>query len=40
MLKRLLLLLPVLLLAACSASPAKEAEQALDLSLPAGLSPS
>ena len=36
MLRRLLLLLPVLLLTACSASPAKEAAQALDLSLPAG----
>lgn len=36
MLKRLLLLLPVFLLAACSASPAKEVSQALDLSLPEG----
>ena len=36
MLKRLLLLLPVLLLASCSTSPAREASQALDLDLPAG----
>lgn len=36
MLKRLLLLLPVLLLASCTASPAKEVFQALDLSLPEG----
>ena len=36
MLKRLLLLLPVLLLASCTASPVKEVSQALDLSLPEG----
>lgn len=36
MLKRLLLLLPVLLLASCAASPVKEVSQALDLSLPEG----
>lgn len=36
MLKRLLLLLPVLLLAACTASPVKEVSQVLDLSLPEG----
>lgn len=36
MLKRLLLVLPLLLLAACTSSPAKEAAQALDLSLPEG----
>ena len=36
MLKRLLLLLPVLLLASCTASPVKEVSQALELSLPEG----
>lgn len=36
MLRRLLLLLPVLLLASCSASPVREASQALALELPAG----
>ena len=36
MLKRLLLLLPVLLLASCAASPVKEASQVLNLGLPAG----
>ena len=36
MLKRLLLLLPVLLLASCTASPVKEVSRALDLSLPEG----
>lgn len=36
MLKRLLLLLPVLLLASCAASPVKEASQVLNLDLPAG----
>ena len=36
MLKRLLLLLPVLLLASCTASPVKEVSQVLDLSLPEG----
>lgn len=36
MLKRLLFLLPVLLLASCTASPVKEVSQALDLSLPEG----
>lgn len=36
MLKRLLLILPMLLLTACTASPVKEASQALNLELPAG----
>ena len=36
MLKRLLLILPLLLLASCAASPVKEASQVLNLNLPAG----
>ena len=36
MLKRLLLILPLLLLPSCAASPVKEASQVLNLDLPAG----